>query len=70
MCIGYNNVQRFDIAKQHLMNNILTQHAMDIVGISESKKNSYHLVTKVHLDYRWIGKDRQDGIGGGDGGFV
>ena len=67
LCIGYNNVQGFGIAKQHLMNNILTQHAMDIVGISESKRNGDHPVTKVHPYYSQIGKDRQDGIGGGVG---
>lgn len=40
---------------------------MDIVAVAESKRNSDHIVSDLHKDFKWIGKNRSKNRGGGIG---
>ena len=49
------------------MKQLLQKHNIDIVAISESKRDDDHPVINIHPDYAWIGKNRSTGKGGGVG---
>ena len=67
MKIAYNNVQGFGLAKQKLLQHILEKEKLDMVLVTESKRNIDHPVTEIHPDYSWLGKNRTKGNGGGLG---
>ena len=52
------------------MTNLLDNHNIDIVGISESKRSENNPVSEIHKDYSWIGKNRSGNAGGGIGFLV
>lgn len=39
----------------------------DIVAITESKRNDDYPIGEMHTDFKWIGKNRADSLGGGIG---
>ena len=49
------------------MKNLLSQKSLDIVAIAESARDDDHPVIELHPDYKWIGKNRHSGKGGGIG---
>ena len=65
--IGYNNVQGFGVAKQELMKHLLRENNLDIIALSETKRNDDHPVTELAKNYNWIGKNRMNGRDGGIG---
>ena len=67
LSIGYNNAQGFGLVKQELMKKLLDEEKMDIVALTETKRNDDHPVSNLHHNYNWIGKNRSNGRGGGIG---
>ena len=65
--IGFNNVQGFGVTKQMLMKSILDEHKFDVIALCETKRDDDHPVTEMHENYKWIGKNRTKGGGGGIG---
>lgn len=55
------------MVKQKQVKQLLYDKTLDIIAITESKRNTDHPVIELHRDYKWIGKDRVNGIGGGVG---
>ena len=49
------------------MKDLLTKTCIDIFANTESKRDEDHPITELHTNYNWIGKNRQEGQGGGIG---
>jgi hypothetical protein len=51
------------------MKQLLLDHHLDIIAITESKRDSDHIIheNEIPNGYKWIGKNRSSGKGGGIG---
>ncbi len=47
------------------MNHLLGESHFDIIALTETRRNENNIVTDLKENYKWIGKDRINGKGGG-----
>ena len=49
------------------MKHFLSETPLDIIALTETKRNDNHIISDMPTGYNWIGKNRANGLGGGIG---
>ena len=49
------------------MKHFISKSPLDIIALTETKRNEDHIISDMPIGYNWIGKNRANGLGGGIG---